>query len=46
MNQMDVVALFIEYVIILAPILVPLLAITIVSMWINKLIYVMSGKGW
>jgi len=46
MTQTDVVSLFIQYVIILAPILIPLLAITIVSTWLRKLVEVMSGRGW
>jgi len=46
MTEIDVVDLFIKYVVILAPILVPILAITLVSSWVYKLVEVMSGKGW
>jgi hypothetical protein len=45
-SGVDVVHLFLQYVEVLAPVLVPLVVITIVSSWLKKLVDAMSGKDW
>lgn len=46
MSQVDVVALFMQYLIILAPLVVVYCFVSILFSWIKKLFDAMSGRGW
>jgi len=46
MSQEQIVAMFFEYLTILAPLVIAYMFVSIVMSWLKKLADVMSGKGW
>lgn len=46
LTQSDIVAMFFEYVTLLAPLVVAFLFVSVLMSWIKKLADVFSGKGW
>lgn len=46
MSQQDILNIFFEYLILLAPLVIAYLFVSVLFSWIKKLADVMSGKGW
>jgi len=46
MTQADIMAIFIDYVILLGPLLIVVIILYVIFSWIKKLSDTFSGRGW